>query len=152
MTEPSAPNKLKHDFPQQFAHLQRHIDSGGFLAGTLDEAAERVWHLAQMYLMWYDNGDGDMPVDPEVRRWITELAGMNPRCPIDDEVEAWTPMWVSNMTRFELALSASCVQDAHPNGDLMQLAGDTDHLIETFIQIRDRTNRTLASLDTTALP
>ena len=105
-----------------------------------------------MYLMWYDNGDGDMPADPEVRKWITETAAMTPRCPIDDEVEAWTPGWVSQMTHFELGLAVFCIEDAHPAGGLLRLSGDTDHLIETFIELRNQINPRLASQDTTVLP
>jgi len=58
--------------------------------------------VCELYLLWLDNGDHDMPVDPFVRKHYTELARMHPACPIDEEAMAWLGVEVKSMTESEI--------------------------------------------------
>lgn len=52
----------------------------------------------ELYLLWIDNGDGDMPVHPKVRDHYTELARMRPACSVDVEAMAWLKMELRRMS------------------------------------------------------
>jgi len=140
---PDATN-LQRDWPSREAQLRKHVESGGFTNGSLDEAIERVWIVAQMYLLFLDNGDHDFDVDDSVRRHYTELAHKRPACPIDEEVMAWMPMYLNSMTRFEISLALCCVTDRVGRGLVFSGAFD-----ENLADLIAKRGHSLAAKDTT---
>lgn len=101
-------SNLHRDFPSESSLLLLHVQSGGFLTDNIISVCQKVWKLAQWYMMWLDNGDNDMPVERSVRENVTRLANSTPRCTI--EHEAWTgmQMMTTNMSRFEISLAIRC--------------------------------------------
>jgi len=142
-------NDLRRDWPTREVQLRSHIESGGFTSGNLDEAIERVWIVAQMYLLFLDNGDHDFDVNDRVRKHYTELANMRPKCPIDVEVMAWMPARLVSMTRFEISLALCCVADSVGSG--LVDSGAFDDNLADLIARRDQMNSSLAAKDTTEM-
>lgn len=68
---------------------------------------QEVTLLAELYLLWLDNGDNDMPVDARVRAHYTALAQMPPACTIEREAMAWIKIQLSSMTEAEIKLGVS---------------------------------------------
>jgi hypothetical protein len=63
---------------------------------------DEVYRVTHLYLLWLDNGDFDMPVDPAIRSHYTDLARKHPACPIDEEAMAWLKMSLRSMTEDEI--------------------------------------------------
>jgi len=59
---------------------------------------EKINLATELYLLWIDNGDGDMPVHPKVRAHYTELARMRPACPVDVEAMTWLKLELKAMS------------------------------------------------------
>lgn len=59
---------------------------------------EKIDLATELYLLWIDNGDGDMPVHPKVRAHYTELARMRPVCPVDVEAMTWLKLELKGMS------------------------------------------------------
>ncbi len=63
---------------------------------------DEMHRVAHLYLLWIDNGDFDMPVDPEIRRHYTELARKHPACSIEEEAMQWMKMSLARLTEDEI--------------------------------------------------
>ena len=69
---------------------------------SVAEVSQQVFHFGHLYLLWIDNGDHDMPVDPKVRSNYTELAMKHPACSIEEEASAWLKMLTLSMSEVEI--------------------------------------------------
>ena len=136
--------RLKINFPDTYQKLLHHKAHGGFLSGALDDVAERVWTAVHLYLLWLDEGDGDMPVDAAVRSEYTARAG---RLSIEQEAEWWLHHYTNNLSRAEIGLLLFCV--SKKVGTLLQLSGAADDNARNLIARRDHNNPALAARDNT---
>lgn len=69
---------------------------------SVAEVSQQVFHFGHLYLLWIDNGDHDMPVDPKIRSNYTELAMKHPACSIEEEASAWLKMLTLSMSEAEI--------------------------------------------------
>lgn len=77
-------------------------DSQNRTSASSSEVTEQSVHFAQLYLLWIDNGDNDMPVDPQIRSRYTELAMKHPSCSIEEEASSWMKIKVRSMSEDEI--------------------------------------------------
>ena len=92
--------------------------------------------LCELYLLWLDNGDHDMPVDPAVRKHYTELARKHPACPIDEEAFAWLKLEVMSMTEAEIRRAIE--RAAAKMGNLPLFVVTHEENVRDFINYRNR--------------
>ena len=135
---------LQSEFPDAYQKLRDHEARGGFLSGALDEVAGRVWEAVHLYLLWLDEGDGDMPVDAAVHSEYTRRAG---RLSVEQVAEMWLHHYTDNLSRAEIGLFLFCV--SKKVGTLLQLSGAADDNARNLIARRDHHNPALAARDTT---
>lgn len=135
---------LKNEFPDAYQKLRDHATHGGFLSSELDDVADRVWTAVHLYLLWLDEGDGDMPVDTTIRSEYTARAG---RLSIEQVAEMWLHHYTDNLSRAEVGLLLFCV--SKKVGTLLQLSGAADDNARNLLARRDHYNPELAARDTT---
>ena len=107
-------------------------DSGG-------SRSEIVRRATELYLLFQDGGDMDMPVDPKVRERYTALARKHPACSIEEEAIAWLKMDLMQMSEIEIR---QAVQDAvlrMPTRHRFSSAHDDN--INDFIAYKTRNER-----------
>ena len=133
-------NNLSKNFPQRFGELEKHRQSGNFLSGDLDEVAERVWKLSQLWMIFLDGDDLSFTQDHELYFQISKVANSNPRCTIEEEVGHYLTTVAGQMTDFEIALALWCGVDRV--GNILVMNGNFDETLVDLIEHRNRVNPT----------
>lgn len=68
-----------------------------------EDLSDYVVHFAHLYLLWIDNGDNDLPVNPQIRHRYSELAAKHPACSIQEEASQWMKMLLRYMEEEQIA-------------------------------------------------
>jgi hypothetical protein len=134
----SGSQKLKENYPRRADELRQLVLESDGAFGDFETAASRVWRLSQLYLVFIDGEDDDFPKDPEIARYVRDLANSRPVCPIDEEAGVLMQAAVLNMPHYEIALSVRCAVDVM--GSLHALTGAADDNINELIAARNRGN------------
>jgi hypothetical protein len=123
---------------KQSAELRQLVLESDGAFGDFETAASRVWRLSQLYLVFIDGEDDDFPKDPEIARYVRDLANSRPVCPVDEEAGVLMQGAVLNMPHYEIALSVLCAVDVI--GSMHALNGAADDNIKELVAVRNRAN------------
>ena len=130
--------KLRETYPRRADELRQLVRESDGAFGDFETAAWRVWRLSQLYLVFIDGEDDDFPKDPDIARYVRDLANSRPVCPVDEEAGVLMSMNVSDMPHYEIALSVLCVVDVI--GSLHTLSGAAEDNINELVAARNRAN------------
>ena len=131
-------NNLSKNFRERFRELEKHHQSGNFLSGDLDEVAERVWKLSQLWMIFLDGDEMSFTQDHELYKQIAKAANSHPQCSIEEEVGQHLARVAGLMTDFEIALALSCGVDRV--GTILVINGNFDETLNDLIEHRNRVN------------
>jgi len=134
----SGSQKLKENYPRRADELRQLVLESDGAFGDFETAASRVWRLSQLYRFFIDGEDDDFPKDPEIARYVRDLANSRPVCPVDEEAGVLMQGAVLNMPHYEIALSVLCAVDVI--GSMHALNGATDDNINELVAVRNRAN------------
>jgi hypothetical protein len=134
----SGSQKLKENYPRRADELRQLVLESDGAFGDFETAASRVWRLSQLYLVFIDGEDDDFPKDPDIARYVRELANSRPKCPIDEEAGVLMQAAVLNMPHYEIALSIRCAVDVIGYGHVLN--GAADDSINALVATRNRAN------------
>ena len=130
--------KLRETYPRRADELRQLVRESDGAFGDFETAAWRVWRLSQLYLVFIDGEDDDFPKDPDIGRYVRDLANSRPVCPVDEAAGVLMSMNVSDMPHYEIALSVLCAVDVI--GSLHALNGAADDNINELVAARNRAN------------
>ena len=130
--------KLRETYPRRADELRQLVLESDGAFGDFETAASRVWRLSQLYLVFIDGEDDDFPKDPEIARYVRDLANSRPVCPVDEEAGVLMQGAVLNMPHYEIALSVLCAVDVI--GSMHALNGAADDNIKELVAVRNRAN------------
>jgi len=126
--------KLENAFPRRAEELRNHVRNGGKLSGPIEDVAVRIWSLSQLWLVFLDGDDFGLTDDRGIYDHIVSLAGMPPRCSIEDEASIAMRMVAATLSNFEIATALSCSVDSV--GTILLLNGNYDETYQMLVRGR----------------
>ncbi len=135
---PQVFGKLGTMYPNIAEQLKNLANNGHVLSGTLEESANRIYYLGQLWLVFLDGADFGLTRDREIYDNIREMAQKHPRCSIEDEADAWMSVVAVSMTTLEIRLALQCGVESV--GYILEANGNFDYTLSMLIERRNRSN------------
>jgi len=130
--------KLGVLYPKIAEQLMTFAKNGHGLSGTLEETANRIFYLGQLWLVFLDGADFGLTRDRDIYNNIRDMAGKPPRCSIEEEAGAWMNVVAVSMTALEIKLALQC--GVETVGIILEINGNFDDTLSALIETRDRSN------------
>ena len=105
---------------------------------TVEEIANDVFVLGQLWLVFLDGDSFGLTEDREIYDAVVRLASSTPRCSIEVEALSWMRMIVLNMTTPEIRMGLECAVNSV--GQVLVLNGNFDETLEDLVKYRDYHN------------
>lgn len=102
------------------------------------ESAARVWHLGQLWFVFFDDAQMDLTDDADIYLWVKTMANKVPRCSVEQEATILMHIRALNMTEHELRLGLSI--PVQKLGHSLMLNGNFDDTLWGLIEQRNRAN------------
>jgi len=135
---PQVFGKLGTMYPNIAEQLKNLANNGHVLSGTLEESANRIYYLGQLWLVFLDGDDFGLTRDREIYNHIREVAQMRPRRSIEDEAEWHMNIWAVSMTTLEIKLALKCGVESV--GFILEANGNFDYTLSSLIETRNQSN------------
>lgn len=129
---------LKAQYPTVADELSRYNRVTSRLPRTVEEIANDVFVLGQLWLVFLDGDSFGLTEDREIYDEVVRLAASPPRCSIEEEALSWMRMMVLNLTTPEIKLGLECAVKSV--GQILVLNGNFDETLEELVKYRDYHN------------